>query len=255
MTMQDELWNEKLTRENLKDFYMSTVDMVYSSVFGITKEPTRCERAIVKSYLDIYAKRANVPAERVIYDFGDLLLENAKAIVADYPLPNGLSFEERKLDEYTRNSMIEKILAKIDSKSYKMAEFISTDVKKTKRTKQLNKVSSFFQVTPLLVLEVLILAGIVWFVAYVSVTFPYRNSPLIKERSIYEKSSIQQQYIAAIPFYPIKLRLPVTPGQAQQNAPDITATETTPPAETTTETALAPVINQTTEPVISATSG
>lgn len=255
MTMQDELWNEKLTRENLKDFYMSTVDMVYSSVFGITKEPTRCERAIVKSYLDIYAKRANVPAERVIYDFGDLLLENAKAIVAEYPLPNGLSFEERKLDEYTRNSMIEKILAKIDSKSYKMAEFISTDVKKTKRTKQLNKVSSFFQVTPLLVLEVLILAGIVWFVAYVSVTFPYRNSPLIKERSIYEKSSIQQQYIAAIPFYPIKLRLPVTPGQSQQNAPDITATETTPPAETTTETALAPVINQTTEPVISATSG
>ena len=253
--MQDELWNEKLTRENLKDFYMSTVDMVYSSVFGITKEPTRCERAIVKSYLDIYAKRGNVPAERVIYDFGDLLLENAKAIVAEYPLPNGLSFEERKLDEYTRNSMIEKILAKIDSKSYKMAEFISTDVKKTKRTKQLNKVSSFFQVTPLLVLEVLILAGIVWFVAYVSVTFPYRNSPLIKERSIYEKSSIQQQYLAAIPFYPIKLRLPVTPGAAQQNAPDITATETTPPAETTTETQLAPVINQTTEPVISATSG
>ena len=47
--MSEELWNEKLTRENLKDFYMATVDMVYSSVFGITKEPTRCERAIVKS--------------------------------------------------------------------------------------------------------------------------------------------------------------------------------------------------------------
>ena len=151
--------------------------------------------------------------------------------------------------------MIEKIIAKIDSKSYKMAEFISTDVKKTKRTKQLNKVSSFFQVTPLLVFEILILAGIVWFVAYVAVTFPYRNSPLIRERSIFEKSSIQQQYIAALPFYPIKLRLPVTQGAAQQqNAPDITATETTPPP-TTTETALAPVINQTTEPVISATSG
>ena len=253
--MSEELWNEKLTRENLKDFYMATVDMVYSSVFGITKEPTRCERAIVKSYLDIYAKRANVPGERVIYDFGDLLLENAKNIVADYPLPENLSFVERKLDEYTRNSMIEKVLTKIDSKGYRMAEFISTDVKKTKRTKQLNKVSSFFQVTPLLVFEVLILAGIVWFVAFVSVTFPYRNNPLIKERSIYEKNSIQQQYIAAIPFYPIKLRLPASAGAAQQGDPNVTATETTPPAETTTETVLAPVINQTTEPVISATSG
>ena len=109
---------------------------MFQTVFGITKEPTRCERAIVKSYLDIYAKRANVPGERVIYDFGDILLENAKAIVAEYPLPENISFEERKLDEYTRNSMIEKIIAKIDSKSYKMAEFISTDVKKTKRTKK-----------------------------------------------------------------------------------------------------------------------
>lgn len=252
--MAEDLWYEKLTRENLKDFYMSTVDMVYSSVFGVTKEPTRCERAIVKSYLDIYAKRASVPGDRVIYDFGDILLENAKNIVADYPLPANLTFEERKLDEYTRNSMIEKILTKIDSTSYKMAEFISTDVKKTKRTKQLNKVSSFFQVTPLLVFEVLILMGIVWFVAFVSATLPYRNSPLIKERSIYEKSSIQQQYIAALPFYPLKLRLPNGAGvPQQQGGQNPASTETTPPE--TTETALAPVIGTTTEPAISATSG
>ena len=253
--MADELWNQKLTRENIRDFYMSTVVMVYSSCYGITKEATRCENAIVKSYLDIYAKRANIPAERVIYDFGDILLENAKAVVADYPLPADLTFQERKLDEYTRNSMIEKIIAKIDSRSYKMAEFISTDVKRTKRTKQLNKVSSFFQVTPLLVFEVLILAGIVWFVAYVSVTLPYRNSPLIKERSIYEKSSIQQQYIAALPFYPIKLRFFNANGTVQQqNDPNATSSDTTATTETT-ETALAPVINTTPEPAISATSG
>ena len=253
--MADDIWYEKLTRENLKDFYESTVDMVYSSVFSITKEPTRCERAIIKSYLDIYAKRASVPGDRVIYDFGDLLLENAKAIVAEYPLPTDLTFQERKLDEYTRNSMIEKILTKIDSTGYKMAEFISTDVKRTKRTKQLNKVSSFFQVTPLLVFEILILAGIVWFVAYVSVTLPYRNSPLIKERNIYEKSSVQQQYIAAIQFYPIKLRLPANNGAAgQQYDPNASAAETT-TAPTTTTTELAPVINPTSETAISATSG
>ena len=53
--MADELWNQKLTRENIRDFYMSTVVMVYSSCYGITKEATRCENAIVKSYLDIYS--------------------------------------------------------------------------------------------------------------------------------------------------------------------------------------------------------
>ena len=111
--MADELWNQKLTRENIRDFYMSTVVMVYSSCYGITKEATRCENAIVKSYLDIYSKRNNVPADRVIYEFGDILLENSKNIIAQYPLPGDMKFEDRLLDEYTRNSMLEKILSKI----------------------------------------------------------------------------------------------------------------------------------------------
>ena len=80
--MSDELWNQKLTRENIRDFYMSTVVMVYSSCFSITKEATRCENAIIKSYLDIYSKRNNVAGDRVIYEFGDILLANAKNIVA-----------------------------------------------------------------------------------------------------------------------------------------------------------------------------
>ena len=124
-----------------------------------------------------------------------------------------------------------------------MAEFISTDVKKTKRTKQLNKVSSFFQVTPLLVFEIIILMGIVWFVSFVAVTLPYRNTPLIKERSIYEKSSIQQQYISAIPFYPIKLRLPNAAGAgAQQQADPNASSSQAAPSQDSSETVLAPVI-------------
>ena len=56
--MSDELWNQKLTRENIRDFYMSTVVMVYSSCYGITKEATRCENAIVKYPNDIIATSA-----------------------------------------------------------------------------------------------------------------------------------------------------------------------------------------------------
>ena len=97
--MSDELWNQKLTRENIRDFYMSTVVMVYSSCFSITKEATRCENAIIKSYLDIYSKRNNVAGDRVIYEFGDILLANAKNIVAQYPLPQDMTFEDRLLDD------------------------------------------------------------------------------------------------------------------------------------------------------------
>ena len=258
--MADELWNQKLTRENIRDFYMSTVVMVYSSCYGITKEATRCENAIVKSYLDIYSKRNNVPADKVIYEFGDILLENSKNIVAQYPLPADLTFEDRLLDEYTRNSMLEKILSKIDSKSFRVAEFIQTDVKKARRPKQMRKLNDLFQVTPLLIIEILILAIVIWVVSFVAVTLPYRNSELINEKSIYEVGSIQEQYIAALPFYPIKVQTDKTSEKGFLTPPTIETDTVDPSAEsqseeTTNDGVLAPVLAETTIPDVSATSG
>ena len=199
--MADELWNQKLTRENIRDFYMSTVVMVYSSCYKITKEATRCENAIVKSYLDIYSKRNNIAPDRVIYEFGDILLENAKSIVTQYPLPADMTFEDRLLDEYTRNSMLDKILAKIDSRSFKAMEFINTDVKnKARRPKQIRKLNDLFQVTPLLILEIIALAVVIWAVSFVAVTLPYRNSELINEKCIFETASIQEQILMLFRF-------------------------------------------------------
>lgn len=258
--MADELWNQKLTRENIRDFYMSTVVMVYSSCYGITKEATRCENAIVKSYLDIYSKRNTVAADRVIYEFGDILLENANNIVAQYPLPADMNFEDRLLDEYTRNSMLEKILSKIDSKSFKVAEFIQTDVKKAaRRPRQIRKLNDLFQVTPLLILEVIVLAVVIWAVSYLAITLPYRNSELINEKSIFETASIQEQYIAALPFYPIRVQVNKTTEEGFLPTPTVDVEYTESSAESQTETTDDGVpkaqLAETTIPEISATSG
>ena len=257
--MADELWNQKLTRENIRDFYMSTVVMVYSSCYGITKEATRCENAIVKSYLDIYSKRNNIPADRVIYEFGDILLENSKNIVAQYPLPQDMAFEDRLLDEYTRNSMLEKILSKIDSKSFRVAEFINTDVKKTGRPRQMRKLNDLFQVTPLLIFEIIILAIVIWGVSYVAITLPYRHSELINEKSIFETASIQEQYINALQFYPFRIQTNKSleegflPAPANNQGADASGESQEETVATTT--ALAPQLAQSSEPEISATSG
>ena len=125
-----EMWNKRLNRENLTEFYNETIEMVYPSVYSICKETTRTEQAIVKSYVDVFQQRQNISGEEVMYVFGDILLKNANDIVEKYELPEGLTFGERNLDEYTRNSMLEKIGSKIDSKGFKVAEFISSDAKK-----------------------------------------------------------------------------------------------------------------------------
>ena len=250
--MSDELWNQKLTRENIRDFYMSTVVMVYSSCFSITKEATRCENAIIKSYLDIYSKRNNVAGDRVIYEFGDILLANAKNIVAQYPLPQDMTFEDRLLDEYTRNSMLEKITAKIDSRTFKMAEFISTDVKKTGMTMVTRKKNDIFAVTPLLVLEIIVLSVIIWMVSYAAVTVPYTKDVLINEKGIFENSSVQEQFISAMGYFPLNVKfVEQTPGEEGGEAvPEGGETEPAQP-----EAQIAASLAETTEPEISATSG
>ncbi len=257
--MADELWNQKLTRENIRDFYMSTVVMVYSSCYGITKEATRCENAIVKSYLDVYSKRNTIPADKVIYEFGDILLANSKNIVAQYPLPSDMKFEERLLDEYTRNSMLEKILSKIDSKSFKAMEFINADVKKGRRPKQMRKLNDLFQITPLLILEIIVLAIVIWAVSYIAITIPYRQSELINEKSIFETASIQEQYINALQFYPFRIQTNKSleegflPAPANNQGADASGESQEETVATTT--ALAPQLAQSSEPEISATSG
>ena len=259
--MSDELWNQKLTRENIRDFYMSTVVMVYSSCYGITKEATRCENAIVKSYLEIYSKRNNVPADRVIYEFGDILLENANNIVAQYPLPQDMKFEDRLLDEYTRNSMLEKILSKIDSRSFKALEFINTDVKdKERRPRQMRKLNDLFQITPLLILEVILLALVILAVSYLAITLPYRHSELINEKGIFETASIQEQIIAALPFYPYRLQVDKSTEDGFIVQPVIETDYVDPSAESQEETTVdnnvpAPSLAETTIPDVSATSG
>ena len=259
--MADELWNQKLTRENIRDFYLSTVVMVYSSCYSITKEATRCENAIIKSYLDIYSKRNNIAGDRVIYEFGDILLANAKNIVAQYPLPADMTFENRLLDEYTRNSMLDSILSKIDSKSFKAMEFINTDVKnRTIRPKQMRKLNDLFQVTPLLILEIIVLAIIIWMVSYAAATLPYRHADLISSNGIFESASIQEKFINAISFYPIRIQtnksaedgfMPVPTVQTQATDESTEVLEET----TTTNGIPQAQLAETTIPEISATSG
>ena len=195
------MWIGKLTRENLKDFYESTVDMAYPAVLGITKESTRCESAIIKSYSDLFSTRNNISGDKVMFEFGDILLRNANAEIEQYPLPDDIEFVERDLDEYTRNSMFDKISQRIDSKSFKVAEFISSDSKK-KSSRQVKKINDLFPITPLLIIEVMILAILIGLTSYAAITLPYRNNPLISEKGLFESKNLQEQFVSAMDYFP-----------------------------------------------------
>ncbi|HAW16295.1 MAG TPA: hypothetical protein DCW41_06310 [Clostridiales bacterium] len=241
-----DLWNEKITRENFTDFYQSTVEMVYSSVYGITKETTRAEQAIIKSYLDTYQQRNVIKGEDVLYTFGDILLKNANDIVEKYPLPENVNFATRTLDEYTRNFMLEKIIAKIDSAGYKVAEFISSDSKRGKSAKSWQKISDLFPITPLLIIQLVLLTLVIWAVSTAAITLPYRDEPLVDEEKIFEEAPLQEKYVTVIPYYPLGVKYPNVVVSEDEGGDESII------SEATEQQVLAPVIAET-EP--SATRG
>ena len=204
-----DMWSEKLTRENFEAFYLNTVDMAYYSTYGVCKETTRTENAIVKSYIETYQQRSSIRGEDVIYVFGDILLKNAEEIVERYPLPEGLNFAQRTLDEYTRNSMLEKINAKIDSAGYKVAEFISYENKKGKPSKAVQKIFDVFPVTPLLGIQLVLLAVIIWLVSAGAIAVINRDDAALDESSVYETADLQNKYVAVLDYYPLNVRYAV----------------------------------------------
>lgn len=200
-----DMWNEKLTRENFEAFYNSTVDMVYSSTYGVCKETTRTENAIVKAYIETYQQRSSIRGEDVLYVFGDILLKDAEEIVEKYPLPENLNFAPRTLDEYTRNSMLEKITAKLDSTGYKVAEFISSENKKGKPSKAVQKVMDVFPVTPLLAIQLVLLAIVIWIISTVSITVINKDDKNLTESKVYESVDLQNKYVAVLDYYPLNV--------------------------------------------------
>jgi len=246
-----DMWSEKLTRENFTNFYNSTVDMVYSSTYGICKETTRTENAIVKSCIETYQQRSTIRGEDVLYVFGDILLKNAEEIVEKYPLPEGLSFAPRTLDEYTRNSMLEKINVKLDSAGYKVAEFISSENKKGKPSRAVQRVLDVFPVTPLLAIQLVLLAVVIWLISTVSISMINKDDTKIEADSVFESCDLQNKYVAVLDYYPLNVDYVVTAepdsDEAGQEVMETEATEAVDP--------LAPVLAETDPVEPSATRG
>ena len=247
-----DIWSEKLTRENFNAFYLSTVDMVYYSTYGICKETTRTENAIVKSYIETFQQRSSIRGEDVLYVFGDILLKNAEEIVEKYPLPEGITFAQRTLDEYTRNSMLEKINAKLDSTGYRVAEFISSENKKGKPSKVIQKVMDVFPVTLLLAIQLIFLAIVIWLVSTVSISLISKEGTVLEEDDMYQTADLQNKYVSVLDYYPLNVRYEVISNEGEDEVSDASTEET---ATSEEYDPLAPVIAEPEPSEPSATRG
>ena len=147
--------------------------------------------------------------------------------------------------------MLEKITAKLDSTGYKVAEFISSENKKGKPSRAVQKVMDVFPVTPLLAIQLVFLAIVIWIISTVSITVINKDDKDLTESKVYESVDLQNKYVAVLDYYPLNVDYVVT-NETPSDGETVEAVET--PSDEQIDP-LAPVIadNEPTEP--SATRG
>jgi len=107
----------------------------------------------------------------------------------------------------------------------------------------------------LLVIEVLILALLIWLVSYAAITTPYKSTPLIDEQTMFESVSLQEQYIAVMSYYPL-INVVTTTEEGEEASTDSSAAASAEPIETeATEISASLATTTTAETEYSATSG
>ena len=157
-----EMWNEKLTRENIEQFYDTYAAFAYRCAYKNLRDTTRAEIAVTDAFIDTYHKRAKLSEDKVIYYFSDALQYHVNELAGRYPVINDAAPAEKNLDEYTASTMKHTIMEKIDSPRFRVAEFMaSASDNKIRRNTPL---ADFFQnsgITVMLLIKLVILAIVI----------------------------------------------------------------------------------------------
>ncbi|MBQ0012905.1 MAG: hypothetical protein KBT07_09420 [Clostridiales bacterium] len=241
-----EIWNERLTRENIEAFYDEYASFAYRSAYRTLRDTTRAEMCVVDSFIDTYHKRAKLEEDNVIYFFSDALQFHINEMVAKYPVINDAAAPEKKLDEYTASTMKHTILERIDSPRFRIAEFVSStpDTKMRRRT----PIVEFFRgsgLTVMLLIKLAFLAIVIAVVTYFGAFTFFHANQYVQSNTQKGQMKLDAYIVSVMDYLPVSVS-----GVADTQNANPAASSESEPTEVTSEQTSA---ESTTEP--SATRG
>ncbi len=235
-----DMWNEKLTRENIENFYEMYAAFAYRCAYKNLRDTTRAEMCVVDAFIDTYHKRAKLSEEKVIYYFSDALQYHVNELASRYPVINDSAPAEKSLDEYTASTMKHTILEKIDSPRFRIAEFMaSSSDNKIRRNTPL---ADFFQnsgVTVMLLIKLVILAIVIAITTYFGAVTLFHANYFIQTRTQKGTYKLDEYIVGILDYLPVSINgkgavTPAVPKETQDTSASETS-DTTPPSETPTE--------------------
>lgn len=235
-----DMWNEKLTRENIEQFYDMYASFAYRCAYKNLRDTTRAEMCVIDAFIDTYHKRAKLSEEKVIYYFSDALQYHVNELAGRYPVINDSAPLEKNLDEYTASTMKHSILEKIDSPRFRIAEFMaSSSDNKIRRNTPL---ADYFQnsgITIMLLIKLVILAIVIAVTTYFgAITFFHAND-FIQSRTQRGTYKLEEYIVGILDYLPVSIggngsAAPAAPPQSETTESS-ESSETTLATEATSE--------------------
>ena len=231
-----EMWNDKLTRENIEQFYDTYAAFAYRCAYKNLRDTTRAEIAVTDAFIDTYHKRAKLSEDKVIYYFSDALQYHVNELAGRYPVINDAAPAEKNLDEYTASTMKHTILEKIDSPRFRVAEFMaSASDNKIRRNTPL---ADFFQnsgITVMLLIKLVILAIVIGITTFFGAKMIFHADDFIQTRTQRGTFKLEEHIVGILDYIPVNGSVSgqtapgSDPSDPDPQASSDSSSETTPP--------------------------
>ena len=200
------IWDETLTRDNFDSFYKTFSPAAYKSTYRLLGDTTRTERVLVDSFISLYQRRKDIPAEELPHVFGNILQEKIDHQLELYSVREAPASSQRSLDEFTQSSILLEIHNQIDSLSYHFIElFFNNSGPRAKENDP--PLKAFFRSSGLSIMnffQFILLALIIFAVTALGMMTFVDNSDLIPKSPDASSYSVADLIVGAMEFYPLK---------------------------------------------------
>jgi len=205
------IWSERLTRNNIDDFYNEYAHSAYRSAYRVLGDTTRAESVLMESFVETYHQRNVRAEENPVFVFGEILERRISHIAAKYPLPQDVKISNRTLDEFTRNSLLSDIHKKIDSISFRMIDALSSsasahhDSHSLRMPKMINGINKT-GLSVVLIIQLVFVSIIIAIMTFAGAMNIFGIRDIIPASFEQEEWKIDKQLVSALPYLPLVLQ-------------------------------------------------
>ena len=205
------IWNESLTKDNMKDFIQEYAPMAYKAAYRALGDTTRAENALIEAFVETFHYRSKDAGEGPVFTFADILEKKVSDLSAKYPIPDTVYVSPRSLDDFTQSTIVGEVDKRINSLSFRVMDFLVF----SDRSVQTGRNTSFFSlavasaadsgVNLLLIIQMIIVVVILIVVTYVGAMSLFGANEYIIENPFREAQRNSLQIGEAIRYMPVDI--------------------------------------------------